>query len=93
MIGCLSIYLLNGPGFIAWLWVEASCRNDLANFSEESASQADTILYVADFVACVIFALELSFLETSDVSTVGLTFASGLLLLASSLGRLIAYRL
>src|SRR5262249_4479311 len=41
LIGCISIYMLNGPGFISWLWVEASCRNDLSNCSAESASKAD----------------------------------------------------
>ena len=88
LVGCLSIYLLGGPGFVAWTWAEASCRNDLAKFSSESAPTADTILYVADFTACVVFAIELSYLENPNDTPVGVNFASGLLLLASSLGRL-----
>ena len=91
LVGCISLYLLGGPGLIVWIWVEASCRNDLMRCSEIYAANTDTILFVADALAALLFAFELT--ESPSERPVGVSYLSGFLLLASSIGRLLASKL
>lgn len=89
LVGCISLYILGGPGLVVWVWVEASSRGDMLNFEPKMAPRADMMLYVADAFAVALFAVELSYMDLPQERPVALSYLSGLLLLVSSVGRLV----
>ncbi|KAH9261409.1 hypothetical protein BASA81_000053 [Batrachochytrium salamandrivorans] len=96
LLGCVTMFALGGPGFCSWVWVEASCRSDMAKCTFQDAKHIELVLSIADVLAGVLFLLELSYLNSSNDAPgpwSTLDFGSMVLLLASSVGRVIAFRL
>lgn len=96
LLGCVTMFALGGPGFCSWVWVEASCRSDMAKCTFQDAKHIELVLSIADVLAGVLFLLELSYLNSSNDAPgpwSTLDFGSMVLLLASSVGRVVAFRL